>query len=242
MPQASAFTNTVRAYAEGRNNKTQLPGNILNIDTLAALSCSRVSWIPLVYNQVCRNCKIRPIDIIPTLTGTLTNSVYTLTLAWTDTIHELLNFEFFLVGDPQPIFIGNGSGKTGSITSPEMILDGTYYVKITSSSQTINSNNLTVTPPLPLPPAGPRAVLGFYNNFTQLKVTWYNIPSTPVKIDFFDDMDTEIYGITESTTDGTIVTPPPSDRDGVKLSGSFWYVRLNPSNDDPIFSNTLNAN
>ena len=54
MPQASAFTNTVRAYAEGRNTKIQLPGNILNIDTLPALSCSKVSWLPVTYRQICR--------------------------------------------------------------------------------------------------------------------------------------------------------------------------------------------
>ena len=58
MPQASAFTNSVRAYSEGRNNKVQLKGNVLNIDNLAALSCSNVSWKPIVYTQICGNCRV----------------------------------------------------------------------------------------------------------------------------------------------------------------------------------------
>jgi hypothetical protein len=53
MPQASSFTNKIRAYSEGRNNKIQTQGNVLNIDNLRALSCSQVSWNPLVYSQKC---------------------------------------------------------------------------------------------------------------------------------------------------------------------------------------------
>ena len=46
MPQASAFTNSVRAYSEGRNTKPQFPGNILNIDNLRALSCDLIPVPP----------------------------------------------------------------------------------------------------------------------------------------------------------------------------------------------------
>ena len=59
MPQASTYINSVRAYAEGRNNKVQASNNVLNIDNLQALSCSAVSWTPLIYIQTCTNCGLK---------------------------------------------------------------------------------------------------------------------------------------------------------------------------------------
>lgn len=40
MPQASAFTNKVRADAEGRNMKKEYPGAILTQNNMGALMCT----------------------------------------------------------------------------------------------------------------------------------------------------------------------------------------------------------
>lgn len=55
MPQASAFTNSVRAYTEGRNIKIENPGSMLNTNYLRALSCSTVSWNSTIYKPTCIN-------------------------------------------------------------------------------------------------------------------------------------------------------------------------------------------
>ena len=60
MPQASAFTNSVRAYSEGRNNKVQTPKNSLNIDNLRGLSCSSIDWSPIRYAESCKKCSNLP--------------------------------------------------------------------------------------------------------------------------------------------------------------------------------------
>jgi len=51
MPQASSFTNNIRAYSEGRNNKVQYPGGIDQLNELGALSCSPVSWNTVRYSK-----------------------------------------------------------------------------------------------------------------------------------------------------------------------------------------------
>lgn len=56
MPQASSFTNKVRAYTEGRNNKVQYPGGIAQRDQLGALSCSPIKWVSLKYRAACQIC------------------------------------------------------------------------------------------------------------------------------------------------------------------------------------------
>ena len=141
MPQASAFTNSVRAYSEGRNTKPQFPGNILNIDNLRALSC----------------------DLIP----------------------------------------------------------------------------------VPPPPSEPYALLEFYNNNTQLKVSWYNMISVQFKVDFYDQYDTPIYNPAGPNTPtlnsvGSAITPLYYGHgEGVELVGAYWYVKLSSSDSAQITSNIL---
>ena len=56
MPQASAFTNSVRAYTEGRNIKVENPSSLLNTNYLRALSCEKtVSWKSTIYKPACIN-------------------------------------------------------------------------------------------------------------------------------------------------------------------------------------------
>ena len=53
MPQASSFTNKVRADAEGRNMKKQYPGAILQQNYLGSLMCTSYVnppwWVPTKY-------------------------------------------------------------------------------------------------------------------------------------------------------------------------------------------------
>ena len=59
MPQASAYTNLVRAYTEGRNHKIQYPGSIAQFNQLGALNCSTPTWwVSIQYKQACGNCRV----------------------------------------------------------------------------------------------------------------------------------------------------------------------------------------
>lgn len=64
MPQASSFTNKVRADTEGRNTKVEYPGSIMFTKPLGALMCTDFMnpttglyqppwWVPTKYKRVC---------------------------------------------------------------------------------------------------------------------------------------------------------------------------------------------
>lgn len=55
MPQASSFTNKVRAYTEARNNKIQYPGGVAKFNQLECLTCPpSLKWVSLKYARVCQ--------------------------------------------------------------------------------------------------------------------------------------------------------------------------------------------
>lgn len=57
MPQASSFTNKVRAYTESRNNKVQYPGGIAKFNQLDALTCPpSLKWVSLKYRALPQIC------------------------------------------------------------------------------------------------------------------------------------------------------------------------------------------
>jgi len=57
MPQASSFTNKIRAYTEARNNKVEYPSGIANFNQLDALTCPpSLKWVSLKYMSLPQMC------------------------------------------------------------------------------------------------------------------------------------------------------------------------------------------
>lgn len=147
MPQASAFTNSVRAYSEGRNNKVQTPKNSLNIDNLRGLSCSSIDWSPIRYAESCKKCSNLP-KAIGLPYSDIAFSNMQLVVSWSNILGILMKVTIYdnantVVATYDAIYISDGSLTTTGLTLTAESYYAILAIQETSSSIT---TSLTINP------------------------------------------------------------------------------------------------